>query len=76
VQGKAFIDGQHVSVNRKPWSAGANAYTLGDAGIGIDLDAPHRWHLGAYLARPVGVVPVSLANRDAMRGWVQLSKMF
>jgi hemolysin activation/secretion protein len=76
VQGKAFIDGQHVSVNRRPWSAGANAYTLGDAGIGLDVSAPHRWQLTAYLARPVGVVPVGLSNRNTTRGWVQLSKMF
>jgi hemolysin activation/secretion protein len=77
LQGRAFIDGQHVSVNAKPWSTtGANAYTLGDAGIGLDLDAPHRWHMSGYLARPVGVVPASLAKRTDTRGWVRLSRMF
>ncbi len=76
VQGRLFGDAEHASVNAKPWSTGRNVYSLGDVGIGLDVNAPHRWHLTAYLARPVGTVPVSIANRTTTRGWVQLSRMF
>ncbi len=76
VQGRLFGDAEHASVNARPWSTGRNVYSLGDVGIGLDVNAPHRWHLTAYLARPVGTVPVSLANRTTTRGWVQLSKAF
>jgi hemolysin activation/secretion protein len=76
LQGRVFGDAEHVSVNAKPWATGRNTYSLGDVGIGLDVAAPHRWHLTAYLARPVGVVPSGLGNRTTTRGWLQLSKMF
>lgn len=76
VQAKVFADGEHVNESREPWSAGKNGYSLGDIGVGFDVEPRRDWHLGCYLAGPVGAIPAGLANGSSVRGWVQVTKVF
>jgi len=75
-QVKAFWDSEHARVNGKPWIGGVNKYTLADAGLGVELNAPHQWKLEGYVASPVGSVPAAVTSNNRVHGWVKLSKLF
>jgi hemolysin activation/secretion protein len=75
-QAVAFADSARVSVNRNPWAAGANAATLNGAGAGLNWAGPSGWNGRAYVASPVGSVPVLLAGTASTRAWIEIGKAF
>jgi len=78
-QAKVFWDSEHAQVNDKPWDGGANKYTLHDAGLGVEINAPYRWHIEGYVAAPAGNVPPTLEHdtkRKRVHGWIQISRVF
>jgi hemolysin activation/secretion protein len=72
----AFVDSEHVTVNRHAWTAGVNDATLSGAGAGLDWTGQNQWAAKAYIAVPIGSVPILLASPNSVRGWVQISKGF
>ncbi len=76
VQAKLFYDGEHVTINRHPWTTGQNTATLQGAGIGIDWSGPQQLHVSGVIACPLGSTPELLGTRASVRGWVQLVKLF
>lgn len=75
-QAIAFVDSEHVTVNRRAWTAGVNDATLSGAGAGLDWTGQKQWAAKAYIAAPIGSTPVLLASTNSVRGWVQISKGF
>jgi hemolysin activation/secretion protein len=71
-----FVDSEHVTVNRRTWTAGVNDATLSGAGAGLHWIGQDQWTAKAYIAAPIGLKPVLLASTNSFRGWVQISKGF
>lgn len=72
----AFIDSEHVTINRNTWTAGVNDATLSGAGVGFGWTGPYQLGAQAYIATPLGSTPVLIATTSSVRGWVQVSKGF
>jgi hemolysin activation/secretion protein len=75
-QAIAFVDSEHVTVNKNTWAASVNDATLSGAGFGLDWTGSQQWSAKAYLAAPIGSTPVLLSTRSSVRAWVQLNKGF
>lgn len=76
LQGLAFWDGAHLTVNRRPWVGGANSATLSGAGIGLDWTGLNQWRARAYLAAPLGSTPELVRATDSMRVWTEVGYRF
>ncbi len=72
----AFVDSEHVAVNKTPWAAGTNAATLLGAGAGFNWFGQNQWLAKAYIAVPLGSTPVLVPSSNTVRAWVQLNKGF
>jgi hemolysin activation/secretion protein len=76
VQLVAFVDGGHVTLNRKPWLAGDNRRTLSGAGVGVNWADPGNFLVRAFYARKLGSEVATSAPDRSGRFWVQLVKYF
>ena len=72
----AFVDSEHVRVNRTPWTTGTNSTTLSGMGIGFDWTGQHQWTAKAYIAAPIGPTPTLVASTSSVRGWLEVGKGF
>ena len=72
----AFLDSEHVVVNRNPWTTGTTNATLSDAGLGLDWSHSDGWQFKSYLATSIGSTPVLTTTPKSVRVWLQLSKGF
>lgn len=75
-QAVAFVDSEHVTVNKTVWVAGANSARLSGAGVGLNWAGPNQWSARAYIATPVGSIPVLVADTASTRAWVEIGKGF
>lgn len=75
-QAVAFVDSEHVTVNKNTWTNGVNNATLSGAGVGLDWTGKNQWTAKVYLAAPLGSRPVLIASTSTYRGWLQLGKGF
>jgi hemolysin activation/secretion protein len=66
-----FLDSEHLSVNRSPWTASTNSATLSGAGFGLNFAARFQWYAKAYLAAPFGPTPVLVGSEKSVRVWVE-----
>lgn len=76
LQGLAFWDGARLTVNQRPWVAGANSATLSGAGIGLDWTGLNQWRARAYLAAPLGSTPELVRATDSTRVWTEVGYRF
>jgi hemolysin activation/secretion protein len=75
-QGVAFVDTAHVTLNRSPWTNGANVATLTGAGLGFEWFGPQLWRVKASVASRLGSRLPVLEDSARTRGWVEVSKAF
>lgn len=75
-QAVVFADSAHVTVNKNVFATGTNSATLSGAGVGLNWAGPDRWSARAYIATPVGSIPVQVAGTASTRAWVQISRGF
>lgn len=75
-QAVGFIDTEHVMVSKNTWAAGTNDATLSGAGVGLDWAWPGQWTAKAYIATPIGPIPVLVASTASARAWVEIGKGF
>ena len=76
MQAVAFVDSEHITINKNPWAAGLNDARLSGAGVGLDWSGPDQWKAGLLLASPVGGKPELLGTTSLLRAWIQISKGF
>ncbi|WP_348067561.1 ShlB/FhaC/HecB family hemolysin secretion/activation protein [Polaromonas sp.] len=76
LQGLAFWDGAHLTVNQRPWVVGANSATLSGAGIGLDWTGLNQWRARAYLAVPLGSEPELVRATHSKRVWTEVGYRF
>lgn len=73
----AFVDSEHVKVNKNAWVEGANSATLKGAGVGLYWLGWNSWSARIYLAKPIGSVPDLLgASRRSTRAWGEIERGF
>ena len=72
----AFVDSEHVTVNKTVRVAGVNSARLSGAGVGLNWAGPNQWSARAYIATPVGSIPVLVADTASTRAWVEIGKGF
>ena len=73
-QAVAFLDSEHVTINRNLWVAGINDATLSGAGVGLNWSGPNQWTAKAYIAAPIGSTPVLVGNTASVRAWLLIAK--
>ncbi|MGC1172476.1 MAG: ShlB/FhaC/HecB family hemolysin secretion/activation protein [Polaromonas sp.] len=76
LQGLAFWDGAHLTVNQRPWTTGANSASLSGAGLGLDWTGLNQWRARAYLAAPLGSTPELVRATDSTRVWTEVGYRF
>jgi hemolysin activation/secretion protein len=72
-----FVDSALVTVNKNLWpaaAAGTNSATLSGAGVGLNWVGLDQWSARAYIAKPLGLVPVLVGSTASARAWVEISK--
>lgn len=72
----AFVDREHVSINKNTWAPGANSANLTGAGVGLNWAGPDLWAAKAYVATPIGSLPALLGATKSTRAWVDINKGF
>lgn len=72
----AFLDSEHVIVNRTTWIAGSNSATLSGAGLGANWAGLEQWSVKAYAATRIGTASTLVAASSSSRLWVQIAKGF
>jgi hemolysin activation/secretion protein len=75
-QAVAFIDSQHVTVNKAPWTATVNSANLGGAGLGLNWTGRDHWSAKAYVATQIGALPALVASNASVHAWVEINKGF
>ena len=75
-QAIAFVDSEHVTINKNTWVTGTNDATLSGVGLGLNWAGQNQWAAKAYVATPIDSTPVLLASAESVRGWMQVSKGF
>jgi len=75
-QATAFVEGAHVKINRRPWTATDNTASLSGAGLGLLWDGPNAWRANLSVATPIGARPAQLASTSSVRAWLIASKSF
>lgn len=76
VQLVAFVDTGSVTLNKNPWSAGANRRHLSGAGVGLYWTRANDFSVRAFYARPLGSGEATSAPDTSGRFWVQVVKYF
>jgi hemolysin activation/secretion protein len=72
----AFLDSEHVVVNKNVWTRGINDATLSGTGMGLDWTGPDRWNAKAYIAARLGPVPAPVGSSAFMHAWIEITKGF
>jgi hemolysin activation/secretion protein len=72
----AFLDSEHLRINKSVWTAGPNAATLSGAGAGLNWSGPRQWSAKASIASRLGSTPVLLGATSRVRAWIQIAKGF
>jgi filamentous hemagglutinin family protein len=50
----AFLDSQHVTLNRRTWSIGSNSATASGTGLGLIWSGGDLWRASVYATAPIG----------------------
>lgn len=72
----AFVDSEHVTVNKNQWLPGDNSATLSGAGVGLNWAGPDQWHAKLYVAAPIGSTPQLIGDNKSVRAWAEIGKGF
>ncbi|WP_158229126.1 ShlB/FhaC/HecB family hemolysin secretion/activation protein [Collimonas sp. PA-H2] len=72
----AFVDSEHVRVNKNPWLPGDNGATLSGAGFGMTWSGPDQWHAKLYIAIPFDSTPQLIGDNKSVRAWAEIGKAF
>jgi hemolysin activation/secretion protein len=72
----AFVDSEHVTVNKSPWLPGENGATLSGAGLGMNWAGSDQWRAKLYVAAPLGSTPQLIGSNKSVRAWAEIGKAF
>jgi len=72
----AFLDAEHLTVNKSPWAAGGNSATLRGAGVSLSWAGADGWAAKASVAARFGGLPALVPDSSTVRAWAELSKGF
>ena len=75
-QAVAFLDSEHVTVNKNVWTSGTNEATLSGAGLGLNWTGTHQWSAKGSVATPLGSTPAIAGATSSVRGWIEIAKGF
>jgi hemolysin activation/secretion protein len=76
-QAIAFVDSEHIKVNKNPWSNGVNSTTLSGGGLGLAWLGSNQWSAKAYVGKPIGSTPSLVGtNRPSIRSWIEIGMGF
>lgn len=75
-QAIAFVDGEHVSINRSPWTADVNRVKLAGPGLGLNWNNESGWHAKIMVAAPMGSAPALTGEGKKVRGWAEIGSFF
>lgn len=75
-QAVAFVDSASVTINKNTWTASENTASLNGVGLGLNWTGPDQWNARAYVAKPIGSMPVTAGTEKSARVWLETRKGF
>jgi hemolysin activation/secretion protein len=75
-QAIAFVDSEHLTVNRNTWTPEINTARLSGAGVGLNFTAGARWYATIDLAAPFGSTPALVGATKSAQLWSQIGLNF
>jgi filamentous hemagglutinin family protein len=72
----AFLDSQHVTLNRKTWSIGSNSATASGTGLGFIWSGGNLWRASVYGTAPLGTGPTVGGLTNSIHAGFEIDKAF
>jgi filamentous hemagglutinin family protein len=72
----AFLDSQHVTLNRRTWSIGSNSATASGTGLGLIWSGGNLWRASVYATAPIGTGPAVGGLTNSIRAGFEIDKAF
>ena len=72
----AFLDSQHVTLNRRTWSIGSNSATASGTGLGFIWSGGNRWRASIYGTEPIGTGPAVGGLTSSIHAGFEIDKAF
>jgi hemolysin activation/secretion protein len=75
-QASAFVDEEHLVINKNQFAPGANSATLRGAGAGLTWSGAHHWSARTVIAARFGSLPAIAPDSSTVRIWAELNREF
>jgi hypothetical protein len=72
----AFLDSQHVTMNRRTWSIGSNSATASGTGLGLIWSGTNLWRASVYATQPIGTGPTVGGLTNSIHAGFEIDKAF
>jgi hypothetical protein len=72
----AFLDSQHVTLNRRTWSIGSNSATASGTGLGFIWSGGNLWRASVYGTAPIGTGPAVGGFTNSIHAGFEIDKAF
>jgi Haemolysin secretion/activation protein ShlB/FhaC/HecB len=72
----AFLDSEHVTLNRKTWSIGSNNATASGTGLGFIWSGGNLWRASVYATAPIGTGPAVSGLTNSIHAGFEIDKAF
>jgi filamentous hemagglutinin family protein len=76
LQAVAFLDSQHVTMNRRTWSIGSNNATASGSGLGFIWSGGNLWRASVYGTAPIGTGPAVGGLTNSIHAGFEIDKAF
>jgi filamentous hemagglutinin family protein len=72
----AFLDSQHLTLNRRTWSIGSNNATASGSGLGFIWSGVNLWRASVYATAPIGTGPAIGGLTNSIHTGFEIDKAF
>jgi filamentous hemagglutinin family protein len=72
----AFLDTQHVTLNRRTWSIGSNNATASGSGLGFIWSGLNLWRASVYATSPIGTGPAVGGLTNSIHTGFEIDRAF
>ena len=72
----AFLDSQHVTLNRRTWSIGSNNATASGTGLGFIWSGRNLWRASVYATAPIGTGPAVGGLTNSIHAGFEIDRAF
>lgn len=75
-QALAFVDTEHLTINKNIFTAGSNTATISGGGLGLNWAGPYQWSAQGSVASRIGPTPEVGGAISSVRAWLSIGRGF